>query len=63
MYKNIISEGYAINWSNEILVIASMMITNPWMYKSKDLSIEVIERRFYKRVIIQSQIILLIKSK
>ena len=33
-----LSKGYTKNWSKEILVIASVLRTNPWMYKIKDLN-------------------------
>ena len=36
--KNMLSKGYTKNWSKEILVIASVLQTNPWMYKIKDLN-------------------------
>ena len=37
-YKNISSKGYTENWSREILIIDSVLKTNPWTYKIKDLN-------------------------
>ena len=37
-YKNIFSKGYAENWSREVFIIDSMLKTNPWIYKIKDLN-------------------------
>ena len=37
-YKNIFSKGYTENWSGEIFIINSVLKTNTWMYKIKDLN-------------------------
>ena len=37
-YKNIFSKGYIENWSREISIIDSVLKTNPWKYKIKDLN-------------------------
>ena len=37
-YMNIFSKGYTENWSREIFVIDSVLKTNPWTYKIKDLN-------------------------
>ena len=37
MYKNIFSKGYTENWSGEIF-IDSVLKTNLWTYKTKDLT-------------------------
>ena len=37
-YENIISEVYTENWSREIFIIDSVLKTNPWTYKIKDLN-------------------------
>ena len=37
-YKNIFSKGYTENWLKEIFVIDSVLRTNPWMYRIKDLN-------------------------
>ena len=39
-YKNIFSKGYTKNWSKEIFMIDSLLKTNPWTYKIKDLNRE-----------------------
>ena len=39
-YKNIISKSYTENYSREIFAIDSVLKTNPWMYKMKDLNRE-----------------------
>ena len=36
-YKNLFSKGYTENWSREIFIIDSVLKTNPWTYKNKDL--------------------------
>ena len=37
-YKNIFSKDYTENWSREILIIDSVLKTNPSNYKIKDLN-------------------------
>ena len=37
-YKNIFSKAYAESWSRDTLIINSVLKTNPWTYKSKDLN-------------------------
>ena len=37
-YKNIFTKGYTENWSREIFIIDSVLKTNPWTYKIKDLN-------------------------
>ena len=39
-YKNIFSKRYTENWSREIFIIDSVLKTNPWTYKIKDLNRE-----------------------
>ena len=36
-YKNIFSKRYTENWSRKISVIDSVLKTNPWTYKIRDL--------------------------
>ena len=36
--KNILKKGYTENWSREIFIIDSVLKTNPWTYKIKDLN-------------------------
>ena len=47
-YKNIFSRGYNENWSKEIFVIDSLLKTNSWTYKIKDLNGETIIGSFYE---------------
>ena len=37
-YKNIFCEGQAENWSRKIFIIESVLKTNPWTYKIKNLN-------------------------
>ena len=37
-YKNIFSKGFTDSWSREIFIIDSVLKTNPWSYKIKDLN-------------------------
>ena len=37
-YKNILKKGYTENWSRKIFIIDSVLKTNPWTYKIKDLN-------------------------
>ena len=46
-YKNIFSKGYTENWSKEIFIIESLLKTNPWTYKIKDLNGEKLIGLFY----------------
>ena len=39
-YNNIFNKGYTENWSKKIFVIGSVLKTNPWTYKIKDLNRE-----------------------
>ena len=48
-YKNIFSKGYTENWSSEILIIDSVLKTNPWTYKLKDLNGEKKIGSFYEK--------------
>ena len=47
--KNIFSTGYTENWSRQIFIIDSVLKTNPWTYKLKDLDGELITGRFYEK--------------
>ena len=53
-YKNIFSNGYAVNWSREIFIIDSILKTNPWTYKIKDLNGEKIIGSFYEKELLLS---------
>ena len=46
-YKNILSKGYTKNWLKEIFVITSVLKSNPWTDRIKDLKGEVIVGSFY----------------
>ena len=48
-YKNIFSKGYTENWSREIFIIYSVLKTNPWTYKIKDLNGEKVIGSFYEK--------------
>ena len=48
-YKNIFSKGYTKNWSREIFLIDSVLKTNPWTYKIKDLNGEKVIGSFYEK--------------
>ena len=53
-YKNIFSKGYAENWSREIFIINSVLKTNSWTYKIKDLNREKIIGSYYEKELWQS---------
>ena len=48
-YKNIFSKGYIENESRKIFVIDSVLKTNLWTYKIKDLNEETIIGSFYEK--------------
>ena len=49
MYKNIFSKAYSENWSREIFIIDSVLKTNPWIWKIKDLNGEKIIGSFHEK--------------
>ena len=51
-YKNIFSKGYTENWSREI---NSVLKSNPWTYKIKDLNRGKIIGNFYKKELLLSK--------
>ena len=53
-YKNIFSKGYTGNWSRKIFITDSVLKTNPWTYKIKDLNREKIIRSFYEKELLRS---------
>ena len=55
--KNIFSEDYTENWSNEILDIDFMLKTNSWANKIEDLNGETLIGRFDEKIIVAEQII------
>ena len=48
-YKSVFSEGCTENWSREIFVIDSVLKTNPWTYKLRDLNGEKIIGSLYEK--------------
>ena len=48
-YKNIFSKGYTENWSREVFIIVSVLETNPWTYKIKELNEKKIIGGFYEK--------------
>ena len=50
MYKNIFSKGYTENWSGEIF-IDSVLKTNLWTYKTKDLTRKNNRTFLWKRIV------------
>ena len=55
-YKNIFSKGYTEYWSTEIFVIDSLLKSNPWMYKNKDLNGEKIIESLYGKELLLSKL-------
>ena len=47
-YKNVFSKGYTENWSRKIFITDSVLKTNSWAYKVKDLNGEKIIRSIKK---------------
>ena len=54
-YKNIFSKEYTENWLREIFVIDTVLKTNPWTYKLKDLNREKIIG-FYEKELLHSKL-------
>ena len=54
-YRNIFSKGYTENWSREIFIINSVLKTNPWTYKNKDLNREKTIGIFYEKELLLSK--------
>ena len=55
-YNNIFCKGYTESWSSKIFVIDSVLKTNPWTYKIKDLNREKIIGSFYEKELLLSEI-------
>ena len=53
-YKNIFSKSLPENWFKKIFVIDSVLKTNPWAYKIKDLNGEKLIGSFYKNDVLLS---------
>ena len=55
-HKNIFTNGYSENWSREIFIINSVLKTNPWNHKSKDINGEKIIGSFYEKDLLLSKL-------
>ena len=55
-YKDIFSKGYTENWSRDIFIIDSVLKTNPWKYKIKDLNREKITWNLYEKELLLSKL-------
>ena len=55
-YKNIFSKSYTEYWSKNIFIIDSVLKTNPWTYKIKDLNGEKIMGSFYEKELFLSKL-------
>ena len=53
-YGNIFSKGYTDDWLREMFIIDSVLKTNPWKYKIKDLNGENIIWSFYEKELLRS---------
>ena len=53
-YKNIFSKSLTQNWFKKIFVIDSVLKTNPWAYKIKNLNGEKLIGSFYKNDVLLS---------
>ena len=53
-YKDIFNESYTENWSREIFIINSVLKTNPWTYRMKDLNGEKIIGSFCEKELLRS---------
>ena len=56
VYTNIFSKNYTKNWSREIFVIDSVLKTNPWTHKIKELNGDKIIGSFYKKELLLSKL-------
>ena len=52
-YENIFSKDYTKNWSRGMFVIDSVLKTNPWTYKIKDLNKENNRKLLWKRIFVE----------
>ena len=55
-YKNIFSKDYTKNWFREIFIANSVLKTNPWTYKIKDLNGENITGSFSEKELLLSKL-------
>ena len=55
-HESSFSKGHTEKWSKEIFVISSVLKTNPWMHKIKDLNREKIRRSFHEKELLLSKL-------
>ena len=55
-YENIFGKSYIEHWPREIFTIDSVLKTNPWTCKIKDLNGEKIIESFYEKELLLSQL-------
>ena len=53
-YNNIFGKSYVENWSREIFIFDSVLKTNPWTYKIKDVNGEKIMGSFHEKELLLS---------
>ena len=54
-FQNIFNKGYTEKCLKEIFVIDSVLKTNPWQYKTKDINAETIIGVFYEMELLLSK--------
>ena len=54
-FQNIFNKGRTEKWLKEIFVIDSVLKTNPWQYKTKDINAETIIGVFYEMELLLSK--------
>ena len=54
-FQNIFNKGCTEKWLKEIFVIDSVLKTNPWQYKTKDINAETIIGVFYEMELLLSK--------
>ena len=52
-YKNFFSKSYTKKWSKETFVTDSLLKTNPWTHKIKDLNGKEISGSFYEKAAVE----------
>ena len=55
-HKNILSKGYTTSCWTEVLLIDSVLKTNPWKYKTKDLNWQKIIGSYYEKELLLSKL-------
>ena len=56
-YNNIFRKDYSKNWSREIFFVDSVLETNQWTYKIKDLNGEKTIESFYEKELLLSKLL------